>query len=105
MNNETVTKRLEKLNIRTDMISDDKLSNDVVTLYNLVEELCEENEQLKTENQKLRDENAKLQGEQGKPKILPKKKSKNISSENDRKDQEGHPDGKKSATNIRRDTL
>ena len=96
MNSVTVRKKLEKLNIRTDMISDDKLRNDVVALYNLIEELCVENEQLKTENQKLRDENAKLKGEQCKPVILPKKKSKNISSEDDRKDQEGHPDGKKS---------
>ena len=96
MNSVTVRKKLEKLNIRTDMISDDKLRNDVVALYNLIEELCVENEQLKTENQKLRDENAKLKGEQSKPVILPKKKSENISSEDDSKDQEGHPDGKKS---------
>ncbi len=91
MNSENVTEKLEKLNIRTDTISDDKLRNDVLVLFSLIEELFEENEQLKQENQKLRDENAKLKGEQGKPEILPKKKKKNISSENDRKEQEDPP--------------
>ena len=91
MNSVTVTIKLEKLNIKTDMISDEKIRNDVLTLFSLIEELCEENEQLKTENQKLRDENAKLKGEQGKPKIQPEKQKLNISSEDDRKEQEGTP--------------
>ena len=105
MNNETVTEKLEKLNTRTDKISDGKLRKDVLTIFSLIEELCEENEQLKTENQKLRDENAKLKGEQGKPKILPKKK-KNISSDDDRKKHEGpqkkEPEKKKSEIKINR---
>lgn len=88
MNSETVTIKLEKLNIRTDMISDEKIRNDVLILFSLIEEQCEENELLKKVNQKLRDENAKLKGEQGKPNILPKKKKRNISSEEDRKEQE-----------------
>jgi len=88
MNSETVTIKLEKLNIRTDMISDEKIRNDVLILFSLIEEQCEENELLKKVNQKLRDENAKLKGEQNKPNILPKKKKRNISSEEDRKEQE-----------------
>ena len=91
MNSVTVTIKLEKLNIKTDMISDEKIRNDVMTIFSLIEELGEENEQLKTENQKLRDENAKLKGEQGKPKIQPEKQKMNISSEDDRKEQEGAP--------------
>ncbi len=105
MNSETVTQKLENLDIRTDMISDDKLRNDVLIIFSLVEELCEENEQLKIENQKLRDENAQLKGEQGKPKILPEKK-KNISSDDDRKKHEGpqkkEPEKKKSEIKINR---
>jgi len=105
MNSETVTIKLEKLNIKTDMISDEKIRNGVLTLFSLIEELCEENEQLKKENQKLRDENAKLKGEQGKPKIQPKKKKKNISSEDDRKEQEGpkKKEDKKNKSEIKAD--
>jgi regulator of replication initiation timing len=41
----------------------------IVRLFNLVEELKQENQQLREENQRLRDENQRLKGEQGKPKI------------------------------------
>ena len=40
MNNQTV-KKIEELTIRTDMISDAKFRNDVLTIFKLTEELCE----------------------------------------------------------------
>lgn len=59
----------------------------IIELFNLVEELQQENVKLRTENQRLRDENNRLKGEQGKPDVKPdkKSKSKNYSSERERK--------------------
>ena len=62
----------------------------IVRLFNLVEELKQENQQLREENQRLRDENQRLKGEQGKPKIKanrrPKKGSaRDHSSERERR--------------------
>jgi len=62
----------------------------IVRLFNLVEELKQENQQLREENQRLRDENQRLKGEQGKPKIKanrrPKQKSdRDHSSERERR--------------------
>ena len=62
----------------------------IVRLFNLVEELKQENQGLREENQRLRDENQRLKGEQGKPKIKanqrPKKRSaRDHSSERERR--------------------
>ena len=59
----------------------------IIELFNLVEELKQENVKLRAENQRLRDENNRLKGEQGQPdiKLDKKSKSKNYSSENERK--------------------
>ena len=48
----------------------------IVKLFNLIEDLKQENEQLREENQRLRDENQRLKGEQGKPKIKPNRQRK-----------------------------
>ncbi len=45
---------------------------------------------MKEENQKLRDENNRLKGEQGKPDIRPKNKSRDVSSERERKEKKGN---------------
>ena len=59
----------------------------IVLLFNLVEELKQENLELREQNQSLRDENNRLKGEQGKPRIKPNKKppSSNYSSEGERR--------------------
>jgi len=61
----------------------------IVRLFNLVENLKQENQQLREENQRLRDENQRLKGEQGKPKIKasrrPKKNAQDHSSERERR--------------------
>lgn len=59
----------------------------ILELFNLIEELKQENVKLRAENQRLRDENNRLKGEQGQPEIKPDKKpkSKNYSSESERK--------------------
>jgi len=56
-----------------------------VRLLNVVEGLQQEGEQLRAENQRLRDEVNRLKGEQGKPEVKGNKKTKNISSEKERK--------------------
>ena len=48
----------------------------ILELFNMIEELQQENVKLRTENQRLRDENNRLKGEQGKPDIKPDKKPK-----------------------------
>lgn len=59
----------------------------IIELFNLIEELKQENVKLRAENQRLRDENNRLKGEQGQPDIKADKqpKSKNYSSERERK--------------------
>ncbi len=64
----------------------DDARNCILTLFNLVETLKQENLELKKEIQHLRDEINRLKGEQGKPKIKPNKKSTSqYSSERERK--------------------
>ena len=64
----------------------DDARNCILTLFNLVETLKQENLELKKEVQHLRDEINRLKGEQGKPKIKPNKKNTNqYSSERERK--------------------
>jgi hypothetical protein len=55
-------------------------------LLNKIEELEKINKELRLENQMLRDENNRLKGEQGKPGIRPQTRSKDVSSESERKD-------------------
>ena len=64
----------------------------ILELFNMIEELQQENVKLRVENQRLRDENNRLKGEQGKPDIKPDKKpkSKNYSSESERKKAKPH---------------
>jgi Transposase IS66 family. len=87
MNRSQITEALKALNIRPDEIADERLAEVIRILFQLIEELSEENEKLKAENQKLRDANNLLKGEQTKPDIKPSKKRPNedISSEEERK--------------------
>ena len=55
-------------------------------LLNKIEELETTIKELRLENQMLRDENNRLKGEQGKPGIRPQTRSKDVSSESERKD-------------------
>lgn len=48
------------------------LINTILSLKNLIEDLCTENKDLKETNQKLKDEVNRLKGEKGKPDIKPK---------------------------------
>lgn len=59
----------------------------IIELFNLVEELRQENEAIRAENQRLRDENNRLKGEQGKPDVKPgkSKKGQAYSSEKERR--------------------
>jgi FtsZ-binding cell division protein ZapB len=85
----TITQKLESLNLTLNLeaIPDIQIVESVQVLYQIIEELTEENEKLKTEVQKLRDEINLLKGEQCKPEISSSKKKQNrdISSENERK--------------------
>ena len=79
---------LEQLNINLEHISDVKIKETILHLFNLIEELSLTNRKLRQENQQLRDEINKLKGEQGKPDIRPSKKEtvekQDISSEKER---------------------
>lgn len=81
------------IDINLDETDNKKLAGVLPILFQLIEQLNQENEKFKIENQKLRDEISLLKGEQGKPKIrgnklLCKKPGKNISSEEQRKERE-----------------
>jgi regulator of replication initiation timing len=75
------------INIRPDEIADERLAEVICILFQLIEDLSEENEKLKAENQKLRDAINLLKGEQAKPDTKPSRKKPNedISSEEERK--------------------
>jgi len=82
---------LEELAINLDSIQDKKIKETIQALFNLIESQAAIIRKLQEENQRLRDENNRLKDEQGKPKIKPNKKkddskSKDISSEKDRKE-------------------
>ena len=86
MNKSEISHILESLKIQPEDISDKKESEAFRLLLQIIEILNEENQALKAELQKTRDELNQLKGEQGKPKIpVSKKKSLDISSENERK--------------------
>ena len=90
MKPKSIEQQLESLNIYSDEITDEDISDGINLLFQLIEELHIDNEKLKTENQKLRDEINLLKGEQGKPDIPSSKKKQkvDISSENEGKKQE-----------------
>ncbi len=99
MSRQEIKEILHNIDFRVDSSLQKPHSEALPIFINLIERLSEENEKLKIEIQKLRDENNRLKGEQGKPKIPGKKgsgKSKNISSEKDRKQREGKEEKPKS---------
>jgi len=85
VNQSSIAKKLELLQINPDEIPDKQIANTIRLLLQIIEELSEENEKLKALVQKLRDEINQLKGEQGKPKIAGSKNNKDISSEYERK--------------------
>jgi len=87
MNRSQITEALKALNIHPDEIADERLAEVICILFQLIEDLSEENEKLKAENQKLRDAINLLKGEQAKPDTKPSRKKPNedISSEEERK--------------------
>ena len=81
----------EQLNINLDTIQDEKIKETIQALFNLIENQAASIRSLQEEIQRLRDENNRLKGEQGKPKIKSgknkdDKKSQDISSEKERKE-------------------
>jgi cell division protein FtsB len=76
---------LASLNINPDEIEDERYATAFRILFAIIEKQNEEIEFLKAENQKLRDEINLLKGEQSKPKIPGSRKSKDISSEKERR--------------------
>lgn len=97
---------LERLNIELDSITDEKIKETILYLFNLIEELSETVRQLQKENQRLRDENNRLKGEQGRPNIKANKNKdlRDISSEKERKSEtsERERDTKKDKIKIDR---
>jgi len=82
-------------NISDDLVAgvrDDAARRAILALLRVVEIDAETIRQLKEEVQRLRDENNRLKGEQGKPDIRPKNKNKSrdVSSERERKEKKGN---------------
>ena len=76
-------------NISDDLVAgmrDEAASRAIVALLRVVEIDAETIRQLREEVQRLRDEVNRLKGEQGKPNIRPTNKSKDVSSERERKE-------------------
>ena len=74
--------------IRFDVLvanGNDDFEKEFQKLFNLIEAMGTEILALRKENQELKDEINRLKGEQGKPDVRPKIKSKDISSEAERK--------------------
>jgi hypothetical protein len=88
MKSSEITDIIKSLQINPDDISDKKDAEIIRILLQIIERLTEEVQALKTELQKTRDELNQLKGEKGKPKIpASKPKSKDFSSEKERKSQ------------------
>ena len=90
MNLKNITEKIKDLNIHIDKDLNKEIKKAFWTLFQIIEELSQDNDKLSKEVQKLRDEINLLKGEQGKPNIKPSKKKENEdhSSENDRKKRE-----------------
>ena len=89
MSHSEIKEIFQKIDIRPGEVDNKKLTEKLPILFQLIENLSQENEKLKAENQKLRDEISLLKGEQGKPKIRGNKKpDRDISSEKARKKRE-----------------
>jgi len=104
MSRQEIKEILHNIDFRADSPDQESVSRTFSILINLVERLNEQNEGLKVENEKLRDENNRLKGEQGKPNIRGDKgggKGKNVSSEEERKQQGGKRKKTKIAINRR----
>jgi regulator of replication initiation timing len=71
-------------------IKDESLREAFLYLMNMVETLSAKVADLSEENQRLRDENNRLKGEQGKPRILPNRGRKDLSSEKERRQSKPH---------------
>ena len=73
-------------------LQDDSLKNTFELMFNLIEDLQQENLKLKEINQALRDEINQLKGEQGKPTIKPNTKtdSRNISTQGREREKKKH---------------
>jgi Transposase IS66 family len=71
-------------------IEDEGLRQIFISLLNLVENLQTKVAEQAQEIQRLRDENNRLKGEQGKPRILPNKGRKDLSSEKERRQSKPH---------------
>jgi len=94
LNQKDVNEIVDSLKIETASITDPKIKKIFTGLFNLVEALASENEKLTVENQQLKNEINALKGEQGKPDVKPNKRNKkNISSEQERKDDQPSPEG------------
>jgi len=88
MKSSEITDIIKSLQINPDDISDKKDAEIIRILLQIIERLTEEVQALKTELQKTLDELNQLKGEKGKPKIpASKPKSKDFSSEKERKSQ------------------
>ncbi len=93
--------RLEQLNINLDNITDEKIKETILYLFNLIEDLSATVRKLQEENQRLRDEINRLKGEQEKPVIKANKKEaqKDISSEKERKEKDKAPERERETKN------
>ena len=93
MNRSGTIKALEEIAQDIDVIVDERTKITQNKLLNLVEESLKTIEELRAKVQLLRDENNRLKGEQGKPNI--RKQTKDISSEDERKNKKPRGDRKK----------
>jgi hypothetical protein len=92
-----IKKAIEAINIDIGKVADPAIRAIILNLLNIIEAQAQEIKELKEENQKIRDENNRLKGERGKPDIRPQKRdSKDISSEDERKQRNKDKKNKKS---------
>jgi hypothetical protein len=87
MNLKKITEELKNLHIHLNRGIDKEIEKAFCKLFQIIEELSEDNDKLNKEVQQLRDEINLLKGEQGKPEIKSSKKNENEdhSSEKDRR--------------------
>jgi len=98
MDIDEIHKIFETLAPISDKVANEPLSQALSLLFQRLEQLEDENARLKVENQQLRDEINRLKGEQGKPNIRGNtRKSRDISSEKERKQRERKKEKKSKA--------